>query len=220
MSREASVQRTVRRVRAVKARLSVSGGTHGRNIGSTLSGRRLHWMLGALLPLSLSFGQAAHALPPLVKAADLAQADLQGFWRNGEFMVGVPHLPARPALLPLQNNRPSNLPPDLSGWTVIGQSCDESPRHQDRLGGVTIEAAVGGDAMHPTVELRLGGRLVAEALLGRPAKVCEVHITDADAIVGPEILVAWRLGSAEDIRGFTVYRVPESLDPTPVSPPD
>ena len=220
MSREASVQRTVRRVRAVKARLSVSGGTHGRNIGSTLSGRRLHWLLGALLPLSLSFGQAAHALPALVKAADLAQPDLQGFWRSGEFMVGVPHLPARPALLPLQNNRPSSLPPDLSGWTVIGQSCNDSPRHQGQLGGVAIEATVGGDAMHPTVELRLGGRLVAEALLGRPATVCEVHITDADAIVGPEILVAWRLSSAEDVRGFTVYRVPESLDPTPVSPPD
>ena len=66
----------------------------------------------------------------------------------------------------------------------------------------------------------MGGRPVAEALLGRPARVCEIQIKEADDIMGPEILVAWRLTADEDIRGFTVYRVPESLDPTPVRPPD
>ena len=201
-------------------RLGVSGDTHGRNSGSTLAGRRLHWLLGSLLPLGLTLDQSAQALPPLVKAVDVAQPNLQGFWRSGEFVVGMPHLPARPALRPLDGNRPLQLPEDMSIWTGIGQTCESSPRHKARLGGTSISAVVGGDALHPVVELRIGDRLVAEALLGRPATICEVKIMDADAIQGPEILVAWRLADDAQTRGFTVFRVPESLDPTPVRPPE
>mgnify|MGYP003316239784 CR=1 FL=1 len=86
--------------------------------------------------------------------------------------------------------------------------------------------------MHATAAARLAhaahaqGRTLTRfaaargALLGRPARVCEIQIKEADDIMGPAILVAWRLTADEDIRGFTVYRVPESLDPTPVRPPD
>ena len=200
--------------------LQLSGDKNGRDLGSTFARCGVHWLLGFVLPLSLIIGRAAHALPPLVKAADLAQPELQGFWRDSAFMVGMPDLPNRPALMPLRNNRPMKLPHDLSGWTDVGLDCQRTPRHHARLGGVPIEAVMGGDAIHPTVELWMGGRPVAEALLGRPARVCEIQIKEADDIMGPEILVAWRLTADEDIRGFTVYRVPESLDPTPVRPPD
>ena len=203
-----------------EAKLQLSGDKNGRDTGSTFARSGIHRLLGLVLPLSLSIGQAAHALPPLVKAADLAQPGLQGFWRDSAFMVGMPDTQSRPALMPLKGNKPLKLPHDLSNWVDIGVDCQRTPRHQARLGGVPIEAVVGGDAIHPTVELWIGGRPVAEALLGRPARVCEIQIKEADDIVGPEILVAWRLAADEDIRGFTVYRVPESLDPTPVRPPD
>ena len=135
-------------------------------------------------------------------------------------MVGVPSLPDRPGLMPLEDNRPLKLPKDLEPWANIGQSCQDQPRHHTRLGGVPIEAVVSGDAIHPTVQLWMGGRPVAEALLGRPAQVCEIQIIEADAIQGLEIVVAWRLSSDQNLRGFTIYRVPESLDPTPVGPPE
>ena len=202
------------------ARLRVSGDTHGRNFGSTLARCGIHRLFGALLPLGLSVGQVAHALPPLVKAADLAQQDLQGFWRSGEFIVGMTHLPSRPALMPLEGSTPLSLPRDMSAWTDLGQTCEQTPRHHARLGGLPVESVVGGDYIPPTVELWMRGRPVAEALLGRPARVCEIQIAEADSIAGLEILVAWRLTADERIRGFTVYRVPESLDPTPVRPPE
>ncbi len=202
------------------ARLEVSGDTHGRSLGTTLARRSLCGVFGFVLPLSLSTIGTAHALPPLVKAADLAQPNIEAFWREPGFLVCVPSQPGLPGQMPLEDSRPLQLPKDLESWTVIGQSCQAQPRHHTRLAGVPIEAAVSGDAIHPTVQLWMGGRPVAEALLGRPAKVCEIQIIEADAIQGLEIVVAWRLSNDQALRGFTIYRVPESLDPTPAGPPE
>jgi len=175
-------------------------------------------MLGFVFPFCLS--THALALPPLVVAADVARPDLQAFWKDGDLLIGLPSEPGRPGQRPLQGHSPIQLPTNLSAWTAIGETCEKTPRGEGQFGGVAIEAVAAGDAMHPKVELWMHGRPVARTLLGRPATICALHVLNADSVQGPELITAWRMDSPNPIRGFTVYRIPEALDPTPIASPD
>ena len=205
------------RVSKDPATLQWTGGSYGGDLGSALASRSIHWLLG--IALSLSLTGSAHALPPLMVAADTVRQDLEGFWKEGDFVVGVPSDPGRPGLRPLRGHSPIQLSSDMHDWTPIGKKCQDNPRSVGRFGGAPVEAIVTGDSMHPKVQLWMDGRPVAEALLGRPAEVCSLNIANADNIPGPELIAAWRINAPNPLIGFTVYRIPESLDPTPIRSP-
>ena len=165
-----------------------------------------------LLPLSpLSSGIAA-AEPPLVLAADIGAQEMQIWWRPGELLVGDPNSESRPGLRPLLSDAPLSLPPDLSAWTPVGETCQQPPRAEATLDGQPVIASIHTDpTQQQRVRLIAGDRLIAESTLGRPVDVCEIRIDEADSLPGPEVIVAWRFGDGEQqIRGLTVFRVPKT----------
>ena len=181
-----------------------------RRVHPCSSLRRLHWFV---LPFCLS--TSALALPPLVTAVDIAQPGLTAYLKPGELWLGIPDEAGRPGLRPLVDLKPRPLPSSLSDFTTLGTECQAEPLDQAEFGGTPITARVAGDALHPVIQIERNERLIARSLLGRPATVCALHIAQADAVPGPELIVSWQMGN---IRGFTVYRVPESLDPTAPKP--
>ena len=194
------------------------GGHNDRNLSRAIPSCSVHWLLGFVLPICLS--NSVMALSPLVVAADIARPELKGFWKEGDFVVGVPTDPGRPGLRPLKGHSPIQLPADMTGWEPIGEACQEPPHSISDFGGSPVEALVAGDRIHPKLQLWMGGRAVAEALLGHPASVCSIHIVNADHIRGPELITTWRIDASSPFRGFTVYRIPEALDPTPAASPN
>ena len=114
---------------------------------------------------------------------------------------------------PLVNLQPRPMPQTQEGWTLIGERCPSPKQIQSEMCGHPVRAEVSGDALHPRLRLFIDGRAVAENLLGRPAVICELHIGDADDVVGPELIVSWRPEKQSPLRGLTVYRIPEALYP-------
>lgn len=169
----------------------------------------MYWFV---FPLSLTFH--AHALPPLVAAADIAQPHVVAYHRPGEFWVGAPTQAGRPGLRPLDDLQPRTLPTNLEAFSLLGETCNNPPTDEALFGGRPVTASVVGDTLHPVVRLHRDGRPIAQSLLGRPAAVCSLHLVEADGVPGPELVVVWDLPT---VRGYTVYRVPEALDPTEAS---
>lgn len=154
----------------------------------------------------------ALAATPLVPAADVADKGLQFWWRDGELIAGLPEQPGRPAVRPLVDPAPVNLPQDLTGWTRIGASCPGLATAEFELGDQAAIAEVIGGKESPLVQIRIGPRVLAQYPLGRPAEVCEVRVDQADSLPGPEVLVAWRPPETSDpLRGLRVFHVPDGL---------
>ena len=162
----------------------------------------------------------ATALPPLVPAVDVAQEHLQIWWQPGDLMVGMPDEKGRPGMRPLVDLQPRTMPKSQDDWTAIGEKCSSTQKIEAHFCGHPIQAEVSGDALHPRLRLLIDGRAVAENLLGRPAVICALHIGEADGVVGPELIVSCRPDKASSLRGLTVYRIPESLHPRCITPPD
>ena len=203
------VKRFYLRTTSTEAILILQGDTnvrtaHRADFGGGL--RRLHWIL-----FSFGLSAPAFALPPLVIAADVAQPELSAFAKEGELWVGMPNQPERPGMRPLVDTQARTLPPSLEGFEIIGEECQPVPGDSAEFGGRPVKATVAGDAMQPVIRLERDERPIAHSLLGRPATVCSLHLLNIDRVPGLEVLVAWRF---EELRGFTVYRIPESLDPT------
>jgi hypothetical protein len=183
-------------------------------------------MLVALLLLA----PAAHAAPPLVPAADVADPDLQVYWRDGELLLGMPLRSDRPALRPLVDLAPSTLPDDLSGYRRLGEACDAVPRATATLDGNPVVAEIGGSLEAPTIVLKGGPVVLAQNKLGRPVVPCTIDIVQADAVPGLEVVVTWRTGVAgpdaadaaaatptaqpappsSEARGVFVFRIPDT----------
>jgi hypothetical protein len=168
-----------------------------------------------LLGLTLQLGSALGAIPPLMPAADAAQPGLHAWWREGELLLGVPSAAERPAMRPLVDLAHFTLPTDFSGWEPIGKTCQADPRASAALEQVPIECTVTGTAIHPVIRLVQGTRVLAESALGRPAKVCEIRIVQADDMPGLELIVAWQMGKGEtQVNGFNIFRIPEAMGVT------
>ena len=197
------------RMKALKGTVNSKGDINVRTVGRTVVSGGIRGVYGIVLSFGLT--HQAHALPPLVTAADIAQPGLQAYVKPGEFWVGMPENDARPGLRPLVDLKPRVLPLHLDAFTAVGATCQTTPTDTSSFGGLPLTASVGGDSIHPTIRVELEERPIAESLLGRPATICSVHLVQADEMPGPELIVAWRI---EAVRGFTVYRVPESLDPS------
>ena len=195
-------------------RLNLGGQFDGRNIGRTIVGSSLRGVFGLVLSFSLS--PPSSALPPLVVAADVARPELRGFWKPGDFIVGLPQQQGRPGVRPLTGPEPILLPTDTQTWTPIGEDCDPAPKATGQFGGSPVAVVVIEDPTHPKVQMWMNERPIAEALLGRPSTVCNILIANADSVPGPELIISWRIDSQKDLRGFTVLRIPEALDPTPI----
>jgi hypothetical protein len=195
-----------------------------QNVGVDSMSAQTHgpaWVLVLTCTLLLgSFSTKVNALPPLVLAADIAQDELQVWWKPGDLMVGMPNESGRPAMRPLIDLQPRTLPKSAAGWTLFGEACPAPKQIDGVFCGHPVRAELTGDALHPKLRLLIDGRAVAENLLGRPAVVCSLHIGEADTVVGPELIVSWRPEKESTIRGLTVYRIPEALHPPCGSPPD
>lgn len=169
--------------------------------------------LPALLPVLLLLSGVLLATPPLVPAADVADLELRAWWREGELVVGMPDQAGRPGMRPLESLAPIVLPDDLTGWAAVGEACVTRPESRADLEGQRVVARVTTAGEGPVIQLLAGRQVLAENALGRPARVCEVLLAQADALPGPEVIVAWRMELAKDgpeLRGLTVYRVPET----------
>ena len=195
--------------------MTAEGDNNVRTSRRAYARRRVHWIYRILLPICLT--TPAAALPPLITAADAAQPNLKSFWRPGVFWIGMPDKAGRPGMRPLVDTSSMVLPPSLESWTAIGETCQQPPAATSTFGGHPIEAVVAGDEMHPIIRLMRNDRPIADSLLGRPATICEIRIVEADAVPGPELIVAWRMDGPYPVQGFTVYRIPEALDPTATS---
>lgn len=162
-------------------------------------------LLAALAP--------ARAAPPLVLVADVAEEGLRAWWRAGELVVGKPAEPGRPGLRPLSSLLPAVLPDDLDRWAEVGEDCVPHPESQADLEGQRVTARVLATSEGPLIQLVVGETLLAENAIGRPVRICEVLLAEADALPGLEVIVAWRMERAPgpgELRGLTVYRVPET----------
>ena len=167
------------------------------------------------MPFILLLHARVLAAPPLVVSVDEAETGLRAWWRDGELIVAPAEGDPRPAVRPLRSPVPVALPPDRSGWIDLLTGCSEGPPTAAMpVGDATAIAQATKDAATGTVRLtvRLGPRLVAEGALGRPAEPCSLHLGQADALPGYELMLGWR--TEMGLRGLTVFRVPETaLDP-------
>jgi len=167
------------------------------------------------MPFILLLHARVLAAPPLVVSVDEAEAGLRAWWRDGELLVAPAEGDPRPAVRPLHSHVPVALPPDRSGWVDLLAACSEGPPTAAMpVGDATATAHARKDSTTGVVQLtvRLGERLVAEGTLGRPAEPCSLHLGQADALPGYELMLGWR--TAAGLRGLTVFRIPETaLDP-------
>ena len=51
--------------------------------------------------------------------------------------------------------------------------------------------------------------LIAENIIARPIRLCSIHLLQADELVGPELIITWKLN--EKTNGVTIFRIPENL---------
>lgn len=183
-----------------------------------------------MLLLLLSLLLPAQAAPaPLVQAADVADRGLHGWWKEGALLLGHPAVEGRPGVRPLAELEAVVLPTDLSSWAEVGATCVAEPQSRVAIDGRELVARVTATAEGPVIQVLDGQRVVAHNALGRPARVCEVLLAQADALPGVEVVVAWRMEivtaqtRAEpaalegqeppddaELRGFTIYRLPEA----------
>lgn len=161
----------------------------------------------------------ARAALPLVLVADVADLGLRAWWRPGELVLGKPDEAGRPGLRPLVSLAPVVLPVDLESWAALGEACVSRPESRAREDGARLRAQVLASAEGPVIQLLDGQELLATNALGRPAQVCDLLLAEADAMPGLEVIVSWRLelggerpaeGGGAELRGYTVYRVPET----------
>jgi hypothetical protein len=151
---------------------------------------------------------AARAAPPLVHAHDVvAQQGLEAWWRPGDLLLVATGPSGREAWRPLADDpSPHPAPPALPGWTRVGAACAPAPTAAFTLAGKPARAWISGPPAAPEVRVERDGVPVAAATLGQPASVCALHVGEADAVPGLEIVVTWTVGG---LQGLTVLRVPE-----------
>lgn len=156
---------------------------------------------------------AALAAPPLVVAVDEAEPGLRAWWREGELLVAPPEGDPRPGVRPLVGPAPVVLPTDLAGWTpLLGECPERPPTAALPIGERTVTVGLTQTDQSLVLRMQIGERTVAEGALGRPAMACSLHVGQADALPGYEVLLGWR--TAAGVNGLTVFRVPETaLDP-------
>ena len=171
--------------------------------------------LGGFAALGLSVPHSAHAVPPLVLAAEVAGESVEIYVRPGSLLLSqrkadTPGL----ALRPLEGNGTSPLPADLDRWTAVPfGDCSGAPSFRWKRQAQQLVARVTGEWTAPMIEVTVDESVVAMAPLGRPARVCALHVADLDHIPGEEILVLWQTTpEASKSRGLTVMRVPATAN--------
>ena len=153
----------------------------------------------------------ALAAPPLIRAAEVAEEGLRVWIRQDNLLVGVPSDPDRPGLRPLVSMAPIKLPPNLTEETALGHPCEDQSEEVGLLQGEKVVVAVRGPPDRPLVQLHSEGRLLAENVLGRPARVCAVRLVQVDDMPGPEVVVVWRPRNEDaPVRGVSVFHIPET----------
>ena len=156
-------------------------------------------------------GLSAAAAPPLVFVMDTAEPGLRAWWREGDLLLAPKEGDPRPAIRPLAGKASVVVPADMTGWTALGETCNDNPHVDVDLDGVAAQVVAEGPWAEPKVRLLVGERVLAQARLGRPARLCDAHAGQLDGLPGPEVVVAWRFGDGdEEVRGITVFRIPDT----------
>jgi len=152
--------------------------------------------------------RVAAGAPPLVHAHDVvAQKGLEAWWRPGDLLLIAEGPAGREAWRPLSDDpSPHPAPPALPGWTRVGAACSAAPSAAFTLAGKPARVWISGPPGAPELRVERDGLPLSAAVLGQPAVVCAVHVGEADAVPGLEIVVTWAVGA---LQGLTVLRLPE-----------
>lgn len=152
----------------------------------------------------------AFAVSPLILAADMAAPDLEVWWRDGEILAGSPGREGRPGVRPLVDIAPIAMPRDLGAFTQLGRGCAGPLGATFKLDALEVEAEMAGTPEEPVIQLRAGQRLLAASGLQRPMHVCAVHVVQADALPGLEVVVVWQPPeNLSNLGGLTVFHIPD-----------
>ncbi len=171
-------------------------------------------LFGLWLLAGLWLTRDAQAAPPLVFVTDTAEPGLRTWWHEGDLLVAHALGDERPGIRPLADATPIPVPTTMNGWSALGETCATPPVADFDLDGTPARVIAEGDWTRPAVKVLVGDRVVAQAWLGRPARICEIAAGQLDTVPGPEIIVAWRLNGTQtpdqptDVRGLTIFRIP------------
>ena len=159
----------------------------------------------------------AVASPPLISAGEVAGVDLQVFVRPGALTVTQPGTDGRPvAVRPLVSPTPGPVPADLTAWTALTPgACTDPASYRWKRGGEPASVRATGTWEEPVVEVSVAGTVVAAGRVGRPARICALHVQDVDDIPGEEVIVLWQTrrgatGEGSNTQGVSVLRIPET----------
>ena len=165
----------------------------------------------ALILSLLSLSNLSHSAHPLLQISEIIESNIEIYAQDGQLMVLSPKNPSVffPFRDPAQQlaPRPQNLVP----WVHLPTECeDNSTRilsNHSYIGETyQVEAVQQPDGLH--VYWKQNDTLLAEQLIMQQANPCAIHVLDADAATGLEIIVAWQF--SPEIKGFTIYKVPDT----------
>ena len=174
------------------------------------------------------YSKPVFAAYPLINELDIANHNLQFWWKEGHFLTGSKL--ENSCILPFESDffppSPQMLPEDLDTWKELGQNCEALPMKLTfKENGVEyiLEVQQGSFSLEhpaelspsesikpslPRVLLYREGLLTAENLIPRPIIPCSLDLLPINGQPGKEILITWRLG--ETLRGITIFSIPES----------
>ena len=158
----------------------------------------------ALTPSS----QSAH---PLLQVSEIIESNIELYVQDGQLMVQSPSNPNVffPFRDPIHQLAPK--PQSNEGWTLVPTDCS-SAQSKIELSYTYLEDTYTAEATQDKEGLRIywkqGDTLLAEQLIMQQAVPCAIHILDADASPGLEMVVAWQF--SPELKGFTIFKIPDT----------
>jgi hypothetical protein len=166
----------------------------------------------------------AIALMPLLPILDIADKDLEFWYKDGQFLVGIKE--KSKAIDPFTEIVPPNpqeIPKDISTWNSIGKACDKKLKKHFKIDQVQYEVILKeipmkeglefGSLVEGTgffeIQLYRDGLFMAQNSIPRPIDPCTITLLDVDQFVGEEILISWSY--ATNIKGMIIYSIPDSV---------
>lgn len=158
----------------------------------------------ALTPAS----QSAH---PLIQISEIIEKDLHLYVAEGQILIESPNSSSvyYPFRDPSQQFAPK--PSDFEGWTLIDTKCVEDQKPV-QIQYTDISGTYSAEAMLHEAGLRVYWKqkevILAEQMIMQQATPCAIHVREADANPGLELIVAWQFNS--NLSGFTIFKIPET----------
>ena len=166
----------------------------------------------------------AIALMPLLPILDIADKELEFWYKDGQFLVGIKEKSmAIDPFTEIVPPSPQEIPKDISTWDSIGKLCDRKLKKRFKIDQVQYEVILKevpmkkglefGSLVERTgffeIQLYRDGLFMAQNSIPRPIEPCTITLLDVDQFVGEDILISWSY--ATDIKGMIIYSIPDSV---------